>query len=107
MVRRSLEIQRDQLAELCRRHRIRRLSVFGSALRDDFGPDSDLDLLIEFEPGYSPGWDIIHVENDLSRLFGGRTIDIVNPKFLNPRLRQRILDSAVLEYEADDVAETR
>ncbi len=107
MVRRSLEIQRDQLAELCRRHRIRRLSVFGSALRDDFAPDSDVDLLIEFEPGYSPGWDIIHVEKDFSRLFGGRTVDIVNPKFLNPRLRQRILDSAVLEYEADDVAETR
>ncbi len=107
MVRRNIDIQRDRLAELCRRHRIRRLSLFGSALRDDFAPDSNVDLLVEFEPGYSPGWDIIHVEKDLSRLFDRRTVDIVNPKFLNLRLKRRILESAVLEYESDDVAERR
>jgi uncharacterized protein len=92
----------ERLAELCRRHHIRRLALFGSVLRDDFGPDSDIDVLVEFQPGRSPGWEIIDIEADLSRLFGGRSVDLVNRKFLNPRLRDRILTSAVPQYEAPD-----
>ena len=102
MVQPKIEIPPDQLADLCRRHRIRRLSLFGSVLRDDFGPNSDVDMLVEFEPGYSPGWDIIHVEEDFSRLFGGRKVDFVNPKYLNRRLKKRVLGAAVLQYEAGD-----
>lgn len=51
----GVEVQRDQIAQFCRRHRIRRLSLFGSILREDFGPDSDIDVLVEFEPGQTPG----------------------------------------------------
>jgi len=102
----KIDVPHERLAELCRRHRIRRLALFGSVLRDDFGPGSDVDMLVEFEPGYSPGWDIIHVEEDLSRVFGSRKVQILNPKYINRRLKGRILSSAVTQYEAKD-AEAR
>jgi predicted nucleotidyltransferase len=86
------------LADFCRRHHIQRLSLFGSVLRDDFRPDSDVDALVEFKPGHSPGWNIIDLEDELGGLFGGRKVDLVNPKYLNPRLRDRILASAVVQY---------
>ena len=86
------------LAEFCRRHHIRRLSVFGSVLRDDFRPESDVDVLVEFQPGHTPGWEVIDIEEELGGLFGGRRVDLVNPKYLNPRLRDRILASAVVQY---------
>jgi predicted nucleotidyltransferase len=86
------------LADFCRRHHIRRLSVFGSVLRDDFRPDSDVDVLVEFKPGHTPGWEIVDLEEELSGLFGGRRVDVVNPKFLNPRLRDAILNSARVQY---------
>ena len=68
------------LADFCNRHHIRRLSLFGSALREDFRPDSDVDLLIEFQPGHTPGWEIVDLEEELSDLFGGRRVDVVNPE---------------------------
>ena len=87
-----------QLADFCRRHHIRRLSIFGSVLRDDFRPESDVDVLVEFQPGHTPGWEVIDIEEELGGLFGGRRVDLVNPKYLNPRLRDRILASAVVQY---------
>jgi uncharacterized protein len=97
----------EQLADFCRRHHIRRLRVFGSILRDDFRPDgdrpSDVDVLVEFEPGHMPGWEIVDIEEELSRLFGGRRVDMVNPKYLNRRLRDPILASAEVCYESPDV----
>ena len=92
-------IPRDQIAEFCHRHHIRRLSLFGSILRDDFGPDSDVDALAEFEPGHTPGWNIVSIEEEFGRLFGGRKVDMLNPKYLNHRLRDRILNSAEVIYE--------
>ena len=86
------------VAEFCRQHHIRRLSVFGSVLREDFRPDSDVDVLVEFQPGHTPGWEVVDLEDELSGLFGGRPVDLVNPKYLNPRLRDRILKSAVVQY---------
>jgi len=88
----------SKLAEFCRRHYIRQLAVFGSALRDDFRPESDVDLLVEFQPGHTPGWEIIDLEDELSTLFGGRKVDIVNPKYLNQHMRDRILSSAEVQY---------
>jgi uncharacterized protein len=88
-----------QLGEFCRRHHIGRLWLFGSALRADFGPNSDVDLLVEFEPGHTPGWEIVDIEEELSQLFDGRKVDLVNPKFLNRRLKDRVLASAQLQYE--------
>ncbi|MFH1740540.1 MAG: nucleotidyltransferase family protein [bacterium] len=97
-----MDIPKDKIAEFCRKHHIRRLSLFGSVLRDDFGPDSDVDVLVEFEPGHTPGFRIITIEKEFSHLFDGHKADMVNPKFLNHRLRDRILSSAQLQYEVQD-----
>lgn len=93
-------VEPHDLAGTCRRHRIRRLAAFGSVLRDDFRSDSDVDLLVEFEAGHSVGWEIVDVAEDLKRVFGGHDVDLVNPKYLNHRLRDRILSSSVLLYAA-------
>jgi hypothetical protein len=69
----GIDPDRHALADFCRRNGIRRLAVFGSALRDDFGPESDVDLLVEFEPGRTPGMmGIAHMERELESLLGGR-----------------------------------
>jgi predicted nucleotidyltransferase len=91
-------IDRDSLAQLCRKHHIRRLSLFGSVLRDDFRADSDIDVLVEFEPERTVGFRIFRIEEELSQLFGGRKVEIVNPKYLNRRLRDRILSGAEVQY---------
>lgn len=89
---------RDQIADFCRRNHIRKLSLFGSVLRDDFGPESDVDVLVEFEPGYVVGLGIIDMEEELSRLFDGHKVDMVREKYLNRRLRSRILATAEVQY---------
>jgi len=93
-------VDRAQLAELCRRHHITRLSLYGSVLRDDFRPDSDVDVLVEFEEGKTPGFGIIEVQDELSVLFGGRRVDLVTQHGLNRHLREPILASAHVLYAA-------
>ena len=104
MGRLMIDIPRNRLADLCRRHHVRKLSLFGSVLRDDFGPDSDVDVLVEFDQGHTPGWEIIDIQDDFSTLFDGRRVDMVNPKYLNPRLRPGVLGTAVVQYDASDEA---
>jgi predicted nucleotidyltransferase len=89
-----ISIDPETLAEFCRRHYIRRLAVFGSVLRDDFRPDSDVDVLVEFQSDHVPGLDFIAIERELSGLLQDRRVDMVTPKFLSPRLRSQILKSA-------------
>ena len=101
-LRPQIQVPRQALADFCRRHHIRRLRLFGSVLREDFRPDSDIDVLVEFEFGHTPGWEIVDIENELSRLLAGHRVDMVDPKFLNRRLKDRILSSAALQYEAPD-----
>lgn len=96
----GLNVDAERLAEVCRRWGIRELALFGSALREDFGPDSDVDLLVDFEPGTILGFRVFELERELSHLFGGRRIDLVPRKFLHPRLRQRILAEAQTQYAA-------
>jgi len=96
----TISIPREALAAFCQRHRIRKLSLFGSALRDDFRPDSDIDLLYEFQPGHTVGLGLIDLEDELSELLGGRKVDLVAEKYLNRYLRRRVLDSAEVLYEA-------
>ena len=97
----SLEIHHDTIAEFCRRHHISRLALFGSVLRPDFGPGSDVDVLVTFEPEYIPGFLRMHViEQELSDLLGGRRVDLVTEKFLNRRLRDQILATAEVQYAA-------
>jgi predicted nucleotidyltransferase len=87
------------LADLCRRHYILRLSFYGSVLRDDFGPQSDVDVLVEFEPERVPGFfRLALIEGELSQLIGGRHVDLVTPKFINYRIRRRVLETADVAY---------
>lgn len=94
----------DALAKLCQRYHIKRLSAFGSLIRQDYHSDSDVDLLVEFEAGHTPGWEIVDIEEAFSSLFGGRKVEIVNPKYLNRHLKARVLNAAVLQYESGDGA---
>ncbi|HQT96212.1 MAG: nucleotidyltransferase [Acidobacteria bacterium 37-65-4] len=95
----DLVIDRDALAALCRRHGIRRLALFGSVLRGDARPNSDVDVLVEFEPGRAPGFRFIAIQDELSHLLG-RTVDLNTPGFLSPHFRDRILREAFPLYEA-------
>ena len=95
-----ISVDRDAVSAFCRRHHIARLALFGSVLRDDFRPDSDVDVLVEFQPGHVPGLDFISIERELSGLLQGRRVDMVTPKFLNPRIRDQVLTSAEPLYVA-------
>ena len=95
----ELSIPRAELAAFCRANGIRRLSIFGSAVRDDFGPHSDVDVLVEFEPGRTPGLlGIAGMEIELSALFGGRKVDMRTPEDLSRYFRQEVVDTAEVQY---------
>ena len=98
MLTTNLQISRQAVADFCRRHHIRRFSFFGSVVRDDFGPESDVDCLVEFAEGHHPGWYIIDLEEEFSKLIGGRVVQFVNPKYLNRHLKDRILAEAEVQY---------
>src|SRR3954453_11746800 len=87
----------ETIADFCRRHHIRWLAVFGSALREDFGPESDLDILVVFEPGHVPGLAFFGMQEELSALLG-REVDLNTPDFLSPYFRDRVMDEAVTYY---------
>ncbi len=99
MIQPSLEIPSQAIAEFCRRHHIRRLALFGSALRDDFRPDSDLDVLVEFEPDHIPGLEFFAMQEELSDVFG-RNVDLNTPKFLSPHFRDEVSAEAEVLYDA-------
>lgn len=97
----NLEVPLDKIAAICQRWHIQKLSLFGSFLRDDFRPESDIDILVEFEPGFTPGFlKLYQIEEELADLFGKRRIDLVTPKFLNHRIRDRVLAEAEVCYVA-------
>lgn len=81
------------VAEFCRRRRIKRLALFGSVLRDDFRADSDIDVLVEFEPGTRIGWEFITIQDELAELFG-RSVDLLTPGSIRPAYRVAILSTA-------------
>lgn len=91
----------DTLAEFCRRHHVRRLSLFGSVLKGSEHRDSDVDLLVEFEPGKTPGLIALSaMEQELSSLYGGRKVDLRTANDLSRHFREEIIRSARLEYAA-------
>ena len=98
MVKPGIEINQHSLAEFCRRHHIQKLSLFGSVLSNEFTPDSDVDVLVEFEPNHIPGYKFINIQDELSALLGGRKVDLVTPKFLNRRIRNKVQSEAVVQY---------
>jgi len=92
-------LHKEQIASFCRERHIQRLALFGSALRSDFRADSDVDLLVEFEQGYTPGlFGIARLERDLSALCGGRKVDLRTLEDLSPYFRQQVLDEAEVQY---------
>jgi predicted nucleotidyltransferase len=95
---RKVVIDRERIANFCRRHHIRKLALFGSVLSDEFRPDSDIDVLVDFEPGQVVGFRIFDIEDELSQILGGHRVDLVREKYLNRRLRDRVLATAETQY---------
>ncbi|NJN20089.1 MAG: DUF86 domain-containing protein [Leptolyngbya sp. RL_3_1] len=98
-----MNIPTAKIAVLCQQRHITKLSLFGSVLRDDFTPNSDIDILVEFEAGFTPGFLRLHdIQEELSALLDHRPIDLVTPKFLNHRIRDNVLATAEVCYDAKD-----
>jgi predicted nucleotidyltransferase len=94
----KIAVSQDEVAAFCRRHHIRRLALFGSVLRDDFTPDSDVDVLVEFEPSHTPGLAFFAMQDELSKLLG-RRVDLNTPGFLSEYFRDEVLEEAQPIYE--------
>jgi len=103
IARLPIEIPEQELNEFCRRNHIRRLSFFGSVIRDDFGSESDIDVLVEFQPDHVPGFfGFVRMETELTEMFGGRKVDLNTQGFFEPPLRERIQRNALLQYGEED-----
>jgi len=88
-----------QIRDFCRKHHIRRLALFGSVLRDDFGPASDVDVLVEFEPHHVPGLlRLAAMERELSGMIGGRRVDMRTPADLSRYFRDEVIARSVVQY---------
>ena len=95
-----LDVSEEELAPVCRRHRIRKLSLFGSRLKGTARPDSDVDLLVEFEPNAVPGLlGIAAMELELSALLGGRKVDLRTAQDLSRYFRDEVVRTAAVQYE--------
>ena len=92
-----ISVDEQEIAAFCRKHHIRRLALFGSALHGDATPDSDLDVLVEFEPEHVPGLAFFAMEAELSELLG-RKVDLNTPGFLSPHFRDQVLAEAEVRY---------
>ena len=100
MERHGITIDGDAMAEFCRRNRIRYLAFFGSVLRDDFGPDSDVDVLVQFEEGETPSlFAIVPMEDELTEMLG-RKADLRTPEDLGRYFRDKVVSSAQVVYAA-------
>lgn len=92
---RRVNIPRSELSAFCKRHHMKSLALFGSILRDDFQPDSDIDVLVEFEPGKTPGFlELADMESELSALLGERKVDMRTPQDLSRHFRERVVREA-------------
>jgi predicted nucleotidyltransferase len=95
----NIKIDGDEIAEFCCRHHIRKLAFFGSILRSDFRPDSDVDVLVEFEKGHVPGlFQLASMERELSGLLENRKVDLRTPQDLSQYFRDEVLASAEVQY---------
>ncbi len=93
LVHKRVRLRPKEIAALCERHHVRRLALFGSVLRDDFRPDSDVDVLVEFEPGKTPGFEFITLQDELSDLLR-RRVDLNTPECLSRYYRDEVLNEA-------------
>lgn len=93
----NVNVDKAVLAQFCKKHHIKRLALFGSVLRPDFRDDSDVDVLVEFEPGLTPGFAFFAIQDELSELMG-RKVDLNTPQFLSPYFRDRVMEEAETAY---------
>jgi len=100
MSRIQIDIPKQRIEAFCRKHHIRKLALFGSVLREDFRPDSDVDVLVEFDPDHVPGLRFIDIRDELSEILGGVEVDLITPAFLRERIRQDVMDEAEPLYAA-------
>jgi uncharacterized protein len=95
----NIQLPREKIADFCKRNRIRKLSLFGSALKGELRKDSDIDLLVEFQPGEAPSlFDLARMERELSKLLRGRKVDLRTPNELSRYFRDEILSTASIQY---------
>ena len=93
----GIDIPREEITNFCRDHHIRQLSLFGSVLRNDFSAESDVDMLVEFEPGHTPGLAFFSLQRNLSEMIG-REVDLNTANDLDPSFRTVVLDEAQVVY---------
>ena len=97
--RAAIPVSGDKIVDCCRRHHIRSLALFGSVLRDDFGPESDVDVLVEFEPGARVGFfKLYDLEQELSQILGGHKVEINTLRSLSKYFRDKVLEEAEVQY---------
>ena len=97
MSRARIDIPKDKIAEFCRKWKIVEFSLFGSILRDDFGPESNVDVLVEFEPGHTPGLAFFRIQEELGEI-SGRKVDLNTPQCLSKYYRDEVLTEAEVQY---------
>jgi len=98
-MRNHISIQKEKLKEFCKKHHIQKLALYGSVIREDFGPESDVDVLVDFEQGQTPGFfKLFDMEDELSNIFGGRKVDLRTPQDLSPYFREKVVKSAEVQY---------
>jgi len=95
----QVAIPQARIAEFCRKHHVRRLALFGSVLRADFMPQSDVDVLVEFVAGHTPGLSFFAMERELSEILG-RKVDLNTPQFISAYYRDEVLNAAEVLYDA-------
>lgn len=100
MVNPNLVLSKEAITDFCRRHHIRKFAFFGSVLRNDFRPDSDVDILVEFEPSHIPGFAFFAMQDELSELLG-RKVDLHTRNFLSSYFRDKVEAEAEIQYVAD------
>lgn len=99
MTRARIDIPQAEIEAFCHKHHIRRLALFGSVLRDNFTDESDVDVLVEFEPEYVPGWEFFDMERELSEDLG-RKVDPNTEGFLSPYFRDDVIRTAAVYFDA-------
>jgi predicted nucleotidyltransferase len=101
MIQAKITLPYEAIAAFCQQHPIRRLSLFGSVLRDDFTPESDVDVLVEFAPNAGVGYfELVQMQIELSAIFG-REVDLLTPNALSRQFRERVLSAAQVVYEKE------
>ena len=93
----KIKIPQEKITAFCQKHHICKLAFFGSVLRDDFRPDSDIDVLVEFQPGFTPGLSFFTMQDELSKILG-RKVDLNTPKFISNYFRDEVQKEAKIAY---------